>query len=51
MIVAAMIVGLCAIWCAVGFALCSVRHRQRGIEVDDVGVPDYVPPSWDRVSR
>ena len=29
-----------------GYKLCSVRHRQKGIETDEVGVPDYVPPEW-----
>lgn len=29
-----------------GWSLCGVTHRQRGIEVDEVHVPDFVPPSW-----
>jgi hypothetical protein len=35
-----------ALWGLAGWALCGVTHRQRGIETDEVGVPDFVPPEW-----
>lgn len=48
----------CGAWCLLGWELCHITHRQRGIEVDrpvtdnlpvppqPVVVPDHVPEEW-----
>lgn len=37
------IIGLCLLWCIVGYELCQVTHKQRGIDVDRP-VTDNLPP-------
>lgn len=49
------------VWACLGFEICHVTHRQRGIEVDrpvtdnlpipppPVVVPDHVPDGWEEV--
>ena len=32
-----------ALWVAGGFAICSFRHKQRGIDVGNLHVPDLIP--------
>jgi len=32
-----------------GWQLCSVTHRQRGLETERVGVPDFIPDNWEHV--
>lgn len=46
MLLTLMLIGTFALWGCAGWALCGVTHRQRGIEVDEVHVPDFVPPDW-----
>lgn len=39
----------CALWALVGFELCRVTHKQRGIDVDRPvtdNIPDFVPDDW-----
>ena len=43
-----MILGLCVLWAAAGFSVCRFTHRQRGLDVDEMHVPDFVPPDWSR---
>jgi hypothetical protein len=37
-----MVAGLCVLWTIVGWNLCKMRHKQRGIEVDN-RVPHLSP--------
>lgn len=41
-----LIAMLCLLWGATGFAICRVTHQQRGLEVDEMHFPDFVPPDW-----
>lgn len=52
----------CILWAVMGFEICRVTHRRRGLEVDrpitdnlplpppPVVVPDHVPDEWKEYS-
>jgi hypothetical protein len=42
----AIILGTCILWGLTGFLVCGYTHKQRGLEVDRMGIGDIVPPAW-----
>jgi hypothetical protein len=49
----ALMVFTCAMCAWLGYSICQLRHKQRGIEVDrwDQTFPDFPPASWFEEAR